>query len=278
MGQVSSWSDLSPDRIEGAKAKVAEAALRHVLPRDSQAGSPLAMLKTAYSLGLIDSEQLSGLESAIRLRNRVVHGIAVDPDWHNFDRVLWATQALAAAVWPSAENHVDEINAVLGRYDEAYVERGMRSGPDLRRFAEVFYGDVAEIFDSLTRIRNIERNPNGFSLDEAPILGLLVRMWKLLKEIVRYYEANNAEMIGLLDRAFLEAAVTAEYLIRSDAAAIEDYRKCSYKHRLRLLREYHAGSAFFDTKAGKRLLQSIQEKLQAEGLTEDDFETQKRNR
>jgi hypothetical protein len=63
------------------------------------------------------------------------------------------------------------------------------------RFALTFYKDVAEIYDCLTRVRNVGRNPTGFSLDDAPILGLLVRIWKLLKEIIRYYEENNAEII-----------------------------------------------------------------------------------
>jgi hypothetical protein len=48
-------------------------------------------------------------------------------------------------------------------------------------------------------VRNIERNPTGFSLDDAPILGVLVRIWKLLKEIVKYYEADNAEIISVLN-------------------------------------------------------------------------------
>jgi hypothetical protein len=141
-----------------------------------------------------------------------------------------------------------------------------------------FVKDVAEIYDCITRIRNIERNPTGFSLDDAPILGLLTRIWKLLKEIVVYYEKDNAELISILERPLLEASMTAEYLLESDPSVIEDYRKCSYKDRLRILREMKAGSRLFETKAGKRLLKSVEEKMNLEGFTEIDFKDQKKNR
>jgi hypothetical protein len=118
----------------------------------------------------------------------------------------------------------------------------------------------------------------GYSLVDAPILGLLVRVWKLLKQVIRYYEEDNAEVIGVLERPILEAAVTARYLMAGNEHLIEDYRKCSYKDRLRILRDLESGSVFFETKAGQRLLRSVREKLALESFTEDDFALQKRNR
>lgn len=173
---------------------------------------------------------------------------------------------------------MDEIEAVVSKYDPQYVRAGLTSEGPLKSFAGEFYGDVAEIFDVLTRVKNVERNPNGFSLADAPILGLLVRMWKLLKEIVRYYREDNAEMVSLFDRVFIEAAVTAEYLLKGDASRLVDYRKCSYRHRLRMLREEEAGSPFYQTKAGRRLASSIREKMEFEGFSAADFKEQKQNR
>ena len=171
-----------------------------------------------------------------------------------------------------------EISDVLAKYDERYVSECLNSVDDLNSYAGRFYRDVAEIFDSITRIRNIERNPAGFSIDDAPILGLLVRVWKLLKELIRYYQENNAEFIGLFERPLLESAVTATYLMQGDAALMLDYRKCSYKDRLRILRDLEQGSAFFKTKAGKRLVASVRKKMELEGLSKDDFADQKKNR
>jgi hypothetical protein len=171
-----------------------------------------------------------------------------------------------------------EIREILTKYDESYISTNLHSVADINKFAGTFYKDVAEIYDCITRVRNIERNPAEFSLHDAPILGLLVRIWKLLKEIIKYYEADNAEIISILERPLIEAAVTATYLLENDQSVIEDYRKCSYKDRLRILRDVTEGSPFFETKAGKRLLRSVQEKMTSEGLTADDFDLQKRNR
>jgi Family of unknown function (DUF5677) len=173
---------------------------------------------------------------------------------------------------------MEEIHEITKKYDVAYVEQIENSLEDLKRFALTFYKDVAEIYDCLTRMRNVERNPTGFSLDDAPILGLLVRVWKLLKQIVRYYEEDNAEIISILERPIIEASVVASYLMTNGPGVIEDYRKCSYKDRLRIMRDLESGSAFYETKAGKRLLKSVREKMAFENLTVNDFHIQKRNR
>lgn len=173
---------------------------------------------------------------------------------------------------------MDEIRKITGKYDADYVEQIGKSLEDLNRFALTFYKDVAEIYDCLTRIKNVGRNPTGFSLDDAPILGLLVRIWKLLKEVIRYYQEDNAEIISILERPLIEASVVASYLMTHGPAVVDDYRKCSYKDRLRILRDLENGSAFYHTKAGKRLLKSVRDKMDFEGLTANDFEVQKRNK
>src|SRR5258708_578469 len=113
--------------------------------------------------------------------------------------------------------NMDELNAIIEKYDAAYLRAGLASLETMNVFAPRFYKDVAEIYDSLTRLKNVERNPTGFSLDDAPILGLLVRVWKLLKEILIYYEQKNGEIIGVLERPLIEAAVTASYLMTQAA-------------------------------------------------------------
>lgn len=172
---------------------------------------------------------------------------------------------------------MEEIQNILTKYDDAYITKNLKTVDDVNKFAATFYKDVAEIYDCITRVKNIERNPSGFSLSDAPILGLLVRIWKLLKEIIRYYEENNAEMISLLGRPLLETSVVATYLLQSNENVLEDYRKCSYKDRLRILRDLKEGSRFFETKAGKRLLNSVNEEMLFEKLSVNDFKTQKKN-
>jgi hypothetical protein len=69
------------------------------------------------------------------------------------------------------------------------MREGLNSLEGVNKFALTFYKDVAEIYDCLTRVKTaVELNPTGFALDDAPILGLLARVWKLQKEITKYYE------------------------------------------------------------------------------------------
>ncbi|MTJ80160.1 MAG: hypothetical protein F8N37_03930 [Telmatospirillum sp.] len=173
---------------------------------------------------------------------------------------------------------MEELQAITKKYHPEYIRDGLTCLESINQFALVFYKDVAEIYDCLTRLRNVERNPIGFSMDDAPVLGLLVRIWKLLKEIIKYYEQSNTEIIGILERPLIEASTVATYLLTSAPEVMGDYRKCSYKDRLRILRDLESGSPFFNTKAGQRLLKSVREKLDFEGLTQHDFGEQKKNR
>ena len=129
------------------------------------------------------------------------------------------------------------------KYQPDYIEQGLSSLENLKAFSFIFFKDVAELYDCLTRLKSVERNPSGFSdFDDAPILGLLARIVKLLKEVVIYYERDNAEIISILERPIIEAATTlATYLMNSVPDVMVDYRKCSYKDRLRLLRDLEAG-------------------------------------
>jgi hypothetical protein len=166
---------------------------------------------------------------------------------------------------------MDEFDAIMEKYGDRPFREHFDSLEEINQFAVQFYRDAAEIYDCFTRVKNRERNPSGYSLDDAPIIGLLVRIWKLLKETIRYHTENNAEFIAIFHRTLLESAVTATYLLKHDAAVLEDFRKCSYKDRLRILRDAKNGSAFSKTKAGQRLLRSVEKKMSLEGFFRERF-------
>ena len=172
---------------------------------------------------------------------------------------------------------MDEIQDILAKYDRAHLERLLASTPEADQLASAFFKDVAEILDILSRMRNAERNPSGFSIDDAAILGLLVRTWKLLKLVIWIYEEDSAEYAAIAERSLIEVAVTAAYLLRSDKSTLEDYRRCSYKNRFRMLEQAASGSEYYRSKAGRRLLRSINEKLALEGLEKHSFEEQIQN-
>lgn len=173
---------------------------------------------------------------------------------------------------------MEEFAKITEKYQPAFIEEAFSSLESLKSFTFVFSKDVAELYDCLTRLKNVSRNPSGFSLDDAPILGLLVRVAKLMKEVVLYYERDNAEMIAIFERPLIEAGTIASFLMTQTSDVVLDYRKCSFKERLRILRDLESGSLFFNTKPGQRLLKSVREKMAIEGLSKNDFGQQKKNK
>ena len=117
-----------------------------------------------------------------------------------------------------------ELSRITEKYQPSYIEHHFSSLEGLHLFSTTFFKDVAEIYDVLTRMRDIQRNPTGYSINDAPILGLLVRISKLLKECVKYYEQDNAEVIAIFERPLIEATTLASYLMLNGDVVIEDYR------------------------------------------------------
>ncbi|WP_170545275.1 DUF5677 domain-containing protein [Ruegeria arenilitoris] len=171
---------------------------------------------------------------------------------------------------------MEEFQEIFKKYQSIKVPE---VGCDIGRlldFSPVFFTDVAEIYDINTRLKNEERNPSGFDLNDAPILGLLVKISKLLREIVVYYKAGDANIISYLERQAIEAGIVAQYLLQATPETIENYRKCSYKDRLRIL-EAPENEGFYATKAGKRLKADVLTQLNAEGFSTASFEVQKKH-
>jgi hypothetical protein len=169
-----------------------------------------------------------------------------------------------------------ELQKIFAKYRDMNIPIVGSNIDELNNFSKIFFADVADIYNILTRMKNVERNPVGFSYDDAPILGLLVKISKLLREIVVYYKKNDANIISYLERQAIEAGIVAQYLLSSDSKTIDNYRKCSYKDRLRIyLTPKNEG--FFASKAGKRLKINIENQFKAEGFNESSFEAQKKH-
>lgn len=172
---------------------------------------------------------------------------------------------------------MQELIDIVEKYKTVDFKKQLGSKEGLKDFSTLFYEDVAEIYDVATRIKNFERNPTGFTFNDAAILGLLVRIWKLLKEVVTYYKKDNAQIISHFDRQIIESSITASYLLLKGEHAIEDYRKCSYKDRVKALEEAEV-KKFYSTPAGIRLLKSIKQRMADEGFNINSFEEQKRHK
>ena len=152
---------------------------------------------------------------------------------------------------------MQEIQARLIRYRDVDLEKELSSFERLVEFSERFFADVAEIYESLTRIRNAKRNPGGFPAKDAPILGLLVRTSKVLKEIVVHYGKSNGDLLGVLARPLIESAVLATHLLKSNDSVVDAVRTGSPEERLRILREGEAQASFFTTPDCTRMAEFV---------------------
>ncbi|MDX2370520.1 MAG: hypothetical protein QNK36_19300 [Colwellia sp.] len=51
---------------------------------------------------------------------------------------------------------MDELENIIEKYTDDYIQEHIYSLDKLNKFAAVFYKDYAEIYDCITRVRNIE--------------------------------------------------------------------------------------------------------------------------
>ena len=161
--------------------------------------------------------------------------------------------------------------------DQSLLDR-LESLDDVNRLALTFCEDVARTYRLVTFRRNPSRDPSEYGLADAPIVGLLTRVAKLFRLVCKFYERDNAEHLAVFSRPLIESAIVATYLLREGDGAVEDFRRCSYKNTLRILRDHESGSEFFRTPAGQRVLRSALDDLALEGLSKQSFAVQKRNR
>ena len=173
---------------------------------------------------------------------------------------------------------MQEINHIWLKYEEDCLLDSIQSLEDVNKFALTFSKDVAYTFKLVTLLQNTDTKPCGYDLSSAPIIGLLTRVAKLFQLVCRFYELNNADHLFVFSRPLLESAIIAAYILREGVEAVEDFRRCSYKDTLKILRDHKSGSNFFCTPAGQRVLQSAHDDLALENLSNDSFATQKLNR
>ena len=171
-----------------------------------------------------------------------------------------------------------DIDRIWLKYEDQKLLNRLESLDDVDQHALAFCEDVARTYRLVTIRGNASRDPYGYGLTEAPIVGLLTRVAKLLRLICKFYKLGNGDHLAVFSRPLMESAIVATYLLQEGDEAVEDFRRCSYKHTLRILRDHESGSEFFHTPEGQRVLRSALDDLALEGLSRQSFAAQKRNR
>ena len=105
---------------------------------------------------------------------------------------------------------------------------------------------MAQTFRLLTLLRNPDRNPSGYGLSDAPLIGLLTRVAKLFRLVCKFYELGNGDYLSVFSRPLIESAIVADYLMPKVDEAVEDFRRCSYKDTLRIFRDSDRFDELYD--------------------------------
>ena len=178
------------------------------------------------------------------------------------------------------KNELKILSEFFKKYNNDFIlELNQSNYGYLKILSLEFYKDTAEVYSIITRATNIKRNPAGYDLNEAPILGLLVRISKILKHICYYYEKDNGDIISLLDRPLIESSIHAIYLLKNDKNVVEDYRKCAYQDHFFMLNEMKKSSEELSEDPFRKSVKArIEQKMKNESLTPDSFEMQIKNK
>ena len=143
-----------------------------------------------------------------------------------------------------------DINRIWLKYEDQGLLDCLESLDDVNRLTLTFGEDVADTYRLITLRRNLSRDPSGYGLGDAPIVGLLTRVAKLFRLVCQFYRLGNGDHLAVFSRPLIESAIVATYLLQEGGEAVEDFRRCSYRDTLRILREHEGGSEFFLTPRG----------------------------
>lgn len=137
---------------------------------------------------------------------------------------------------------MNEFDQIWLKYEDQRLLDTLESLEDVNRLVLTFGGDVARTY----RLITLQIKPNRFSrrygLADAPIVGLLTRIAKLFQLVCKFYEQDNGDHLAVFSRPLIESPIVATYLLQHGDEAVKDFRRCSYKDTLRILRAHDSGS------------------------------------
>ncbi|HHT9106092.1 MAG TPA: DUF5677 domain-containing protein [Candidatus Wujingus californicus] len=153
--------------------------------------------------------------------------------------------------------------------------------PNYKEFSEVdqfneiaakFASDVSKVLLIITSIQNNIKFPHGYTRDQAPIVGLMLKIAKDYKYLCNAFIENDSEISSIFYRSSIEAGANLIYLIKSDENTRTQFRRASYRSRIGALKEMDTAKIHDKMLGAKeRLKQSILEKIKKDGFDLDEL-------
>lgn len=141
---------------------------------------------------------------------------------------------------------------------------------EFEQFNEIaakFSGDVAKVLLIVISIQNNIKFSHGYTRDQAPIVGLMVKIAKDYKYLCNAFFENDSEILAIFYRSLIEAGAILIYLINSDEDTRTQFRRASYRSRIGALKEMET-TKIHDKMIGakERLKRSIMNKIKNDGF------------
>lgn len=108
-----------------------------------------------------------------------------------------------------------------------------------------------------------------FGPDDATVVGIMVKIYKLTEAIVDAYKNNKLELICIYSRLIFEAYIKMRYLIDNGVKSQREYRLSSYKGRLEMYNEHLKNPNPVSEVMVRKFLSDIKE----EGITINEIES-----
>jgi hypothetical protein len=174
----------------------------------------------------------------------------------------------------SAENPFPEIERV--EPDLSVLEAATTEAPFLR----IAFDLLREATGYVTIAANIIKDGPTLSRDNAVINGNLVRLWKLLVEILDRTAEHHRETASILSRLMFETIVNTKYIMRNfSPEIIESYIRHSLRHERELrdtIQKNIAARNGIVKPIEDRMLRSIEKAEKYAGISLDSIDTTKR--
>lgn len=120
------------------------------------------------------------------------------------------------------------------------------------------------------------RNDNTYKLEDAVIIGHLIRIFKLYEQLVYFISTNQGEISSIFLRPIFEAFVHMKYLIIKGEDSIKSFIKCSYKSAIQNYK--HIKKQENDRELisiEKRIIDKIENRIERVNLTIEELSENK---
>lgn len=163
-----------------------------------------------------------------------------------------------------------ELSDIFEKYELVSLNEISASEELLNDFLIELSRDLGDLIDSLSRVHNTESHPNYYSLNESTVVGSVIRIIKLFKESVNFYQQNKLELLSQFIRPMYESFIIAKYLMRNGENSQRNFRLTSYRAR------YENFKKLYELKDGihpliQRQLAKLNTKLEVDAFTIEDL-------